>query len=498
MLSDLGALSRDPVAFVQWAFPWGTGGLEGIAGPCDWQLRVLEYIRDELARGYALGPTITGAIKIARASGHGIGKSTLVAWITWWAISTFEDTRGTITANTEKQLTTKTRAEIAKWHRLFIAGHLFKMTATAIFSADPSREMTWRIDLVAWSETNPESFAGLHNRGKRILLIFDEASTISDVIWETAEGALTDPETEIIWAVFGNPTQNTGRFRECFGRFAARWNHEQVDARDVPFNTNRKQHEEWIKDWGEDSDFVRVRVRGVFPRAGSMEFISSEDVQAASTREAECHLRDPLILGVDVARFGDDESVIFFRKGRDAQTWPPIRLRGLDTMSLAGRVADEFLSRHADACFVDGTGVGGGVVDRLRQMHIPVHDIQFGAKPDGFGFLTGDDGVRYANKRAEIWGAMREWLKTGSIPDLPDLRSQLVGPQYAFNQRNEIQLERKEDLKKRGLESPDLADALALTFSAPVAPRPVEGHIGPDRPLVESEYNPFSAERMVA
>lgn len=498
LLSDLGALSRDPVAFVQWAFPWGSQGLEGIDGPCDWQLRVLEHIRDRLAEGYSTHTAITGAIKIARASGHGIGKSTLVAWITWWAISTFEDTRGTITANTEKQLTTKTRAEIAKWHRLFIARHLFKMTATAVFSADPSREMTWRIDLVAWSATNPESFAGLHNRGRRILLIFDEASTIDDIIWETAEGALTDPETEILWCVFGNPTQNTGRFRECFSKFAARWNHAQIDARDVPFNVNRRQHEEWIADWGEDSDFVRVRVRGVFPRAGSMEFISYEDVQAACAREAACHLRDPLILGVDVARFGDDESVIYFRKGRDGRTFEPIRLRGVDTMSLAGRVADEFISRRADACFVDGGGVGGGVVDRLRQLHIPVSDIQFGGKADGLGFLTGDDGVRYANKRAEIWGGMREWLKTGSIPDLPELREQLVGPQYGFNNQNQIQLERKEDMKKRGLDSPDLADALALTFAFPVALRHAEGHLGPDKPLVESEYNPFAAERMVA
>jgi hypothetical protein len=229
-----------------------------------------------------------------------------------------------------------------------------------------------------------------------------------------------------------------------------------------------------------------------------MEFISSEDVRQASEREGDCHLRDPLILGVDVARFGDDESVIYFRKGRDGKTFPPIRLRGVDTMGLAGRVAAEFLNHRADACFVDGTGVGGGVVDRLRQLHIPVHDIQFGSKPDGFGFTTGDEGVRYANKRAEIWGAMREWLKVGSIPNLPELHSQLVGPQYGFNARNEIQLERKEDMKKRGLESPDLADALALTFSFPVALRPAEGHIGPDKPLIEFEYNPFSPERMVA
>jgi hypothetical protein len=122
--------------------------------------------------------------------------------------------------------------------------------------------------------------------------------------------------------------------------------------------------------------------------------------------------------------------------------------------------------------------------------------VQFGGKPDGVGYLTGDDGVRYANKRAEIWGSMRQWLKSGgTIPADTELQSQLTNLQYAFNVRNEIQLERKEDMKKRGLSSPDIADALALTFSQMVMPHANAGREGPHKPLVESEYNPFASMR---
>ena len=161
-------------------------------------------------------------------------------------------------------------------------------------------------------------------------------------------------------------------------------------------------------------------------------------------------------------------------------------------MTLAGKVAEIYAQYSADAVFVDGGGVGGGVVDRLRQLHVPVMDVQFGGKPDGVGFLTGDDGVQYANKRAEIWGSMRQWLKSGgTIPDDQELRSQLTNLQYAFNLRNEIQLEKKEDMKKRGLSSPDIADALALTFSQYVSPHTGAGREGPQKPLVQSEYDPF-------
>jgi hypothetical protein len=449
-------------------------------------------------KGLPASDLIQEAVQIAVASGHGVGKSCLVAWIILWAISTFEDTRGVVTANTETQLKTKTWAELGKWHRLFIGSDLFKLTATAIFSADSNHERTWRIDMVPWSERNTEAFAGLHNKNRRILLVMDEASAIPDVIWETAEGALTDSDTQIIWCVFGNPTRNTGRFRECFGRFKARWWNEQVDSRDVSI-TNKDQFKKWIRDYGDDSDFVRVRVRGVFPRAGSMQFISSDLADEASIREVSVHLHDALVLGVDVARFGDDESVIYIRKGRDGRSHAPLRFRGLDTMTLAGKVSEICAQYRADAVFVDGGGVGGGVVDRLRQLQVPVWDVQFGSKADGTGFMQGDSGTTYANKRAEIWGSMKEWLKGGAVPDDAEVRAQLVGVEYGFNVRNEIQLEKKEDMKKRGCSSPDIADALALTFSFFVQPSAMAGRDGADgKPLIQHEYDPFSKEVLAA
>ncbi len=233
----------------------------------------------------------------------------------------------------------------------------------------------------------------------------------------------------------------------------------------------------------------------MFPRTGSMEFISHESAIAASQREVSVHIFDAFVIGVDIARFGDDETVIYFRKGRDGRTHAPVRLRGADTMTVAGRVAEEYQRFHADAVFVDGGGVGGGVVDRLRQLRVPVWDIDFSKKSDRPDI---ENVILYANKRAEIWGAMREWLKTGAIPDDRDMIEQLSSPTYGFNARNEIQLERKDDMKKRGMASPDLADALALTFSYPVMASALAGRDGFDERvnLVQSEYDPFEIKHM--
>ncbi len=493
---ELGSFVNDPLGFAMFAFPWGEPGseLEAFTGLEEWQHKLLEYIRDRLAEGADPATVIRDAIQTATTSGHGVGKSAVVSIIILWAISTFEDTRGVVTANTETQLKTKTWAELGKWYRLFIGRDLFKLTATAIFSADSAHERTWRIDMVPWSERNTEAFAGLHNKGRRVLLIMDEASAIPDVIWETAEGALTDSDTQILWLVFGNPTQSTGRFRECFGKFSHRWKTFQVDSRTVSI-TNKDQFEKWIKDYGEDSDFVRVRVRGVFPRVGSMQFIGGDLIDEATRREVSNHVHDPLVIGVDVARFGDDESVIYIRKGRDGRSIDPVRIRGVrggaDTMTVAGKAAELYAQYKADAIFVDGGGVGGGVVDRLRQLQVPVWDIQFGSKSDANQLES--DGIRYANKRAEIWGALKEWLKGGCIPDDRQLIEELSGPQYGYNVRNEIQLESKDDMKKRGLSSPDVADALALTFAYPVIPHSMAGgqHDSAKPPTVP-DYDPLS------
>src|SRR5690606_35205611 len=207
----------------------------------------------------------------------------------------------------------------------------------------------------------------------------------------------------------------------------------------------------------EDSDFVRIRVKGEFPRVDAESFISYEDAMAALEREIEPQV-GPIVLGVDVARFGNDASVIYPRCGRDASVHPVEIYYGIDTMTFAGKIAATFLRLGASVVMVDEGGVGGGVVDRLRQLRIPVMGVDFGAGPDG---VNPDDGTKYANKRAEIWGALRAWLKGGRIPNLStgeniDLVDELTGPQYGLNAREEIQLESKKDMRKRGVPMPNV------------------------------------------
>ena len=201
---------HDPLGYVLAMFPWGVKGtaLEKHQGPRQWQADTLreigEHLKDPATRHRPL--------LLARASGHGIGKSALVGMICEWALSTCANTRAVVTANTEKQLLTKTMPEIGKWFKLAFNCAWWRPTAMGVFSQDPQAEKSWRLDATSWSENNTEAFAGLHNQGSRILMVMDEASAIADKVWEVGEGVLTDEDTEIIWLVFGNPTRNTGRF----------------------------------------------------------------------------------------------------------------------------------------------------------------------------------------------------------------------------------------------------------------------------------------------
>jgi len=503
LMDWLASVSGDPLAFTLGAYPWGEPGtvLERFDGPDDWSRDLFELIRLGL-----LNPA--EAIQIATGSGHGIGKSATVAWIILWAFCTFPDTRGVITANTETQLKTKTWAELGKWFNLcFFTREHFTLTATALFSKDPDRERTWRIDMIPWSEKNPAAFAGLHNQGKRILLIFDEASEIADIIWETAEGALTDIDTEIIWLVFGNPTRNSGRFKECFegGRHAEFWHSRQIDSRTVKV-TNKSRFEKWIKAYGLDSDFVRIRVLGQFPRVGEMEFFSAADIDAAMSTDREVFVDafTPLAIGVDVARFGRNNSVIFPRKGRDARSIDRRRYNGLDTVQLSNKVFDCFWEWHPDGIFIDGGGVGGGVVDNCRNQRLHVWEIQFGAKDSITGVVNDNQGEKYANMRAAMYGALRAWMKSGLLPNDPDLRTAMLAIRFTFNRQDQIQLISKEDLLE---DNPDLVlddlDALALTFGGPLNPNRNAGweHAGAVQgkdSVAEYEYDPYSTERMSA
>jgi hypothetical protein len=494
LIEVIAGFRHDPLGFVRYAFPWGEPGTElaSETGPRPWQIETLNIIADALT-----AEDIEGALRIATASGHGIGKSALVSWVILWGLATAPLTKVVITANTGDQLRTKTWPEVSKWFNLLICRHWFKFEATSIARRNSSGSKEWRCDAATWSENNTAAFAGLHNKGRRIVLLFDEASQIADNVWEVAEGALTDEDTEILWLVFGNPTENTGRFRECFagGRFAHRWRPRQIDSRDVP-GTNKREIEKWIADWGDDSDFVRVRVKGQFPRGGSMQFIDGETVDQAMTREAVSHLRQPLVMGVDVARFGEDQSVMTFRRGLDARTIPTVKTRGLDLVTLSGKVAEQAMQHGARAIYVDEGGMGAGVVDMLRMM-LPgrlVAGVNFGGKADRY--MMGGDLPLVADKAAEMWAAMRLWLKTGAIENDPELKAELTGRQYGFNLHNAIRLERKEDMKKRGLSSPDVADGLALTFAYPVADVPADQPAPALNPFggnsVQSDYDPHA------
>lgn len=482
LVGEIGRFYNDPLRFVEFAFPWSEEGgeLKDDTGPRAWQRDTLQIIGEKIRAGATVGE----AIQIATASGHGIGKSALVSMVILWAMSTREDTRGVVTANTEGQLRTKTWAELAKWHRLLICRHWFECTATAIYSRQVGHEKTWRIDAVAWSEKNTEAFAGLHNKGKRILVVFDEAGGIPNTIWEVTEGALTDEDTEAIWLAFGNPTRINVRFHECFGKLRHRWIHRQIDSRTVE-GTNKLQIAKWEADYGDDSDFFRIRVRGVFPRAGTSQLIGTDLVEAAQKREAVDDRGAALVMGVDIARFGEDQSVARFRRGRDARTLPPAKWRNKDTHYSANRIAELIELYKPQAVFVDGGGVGGGVIDQLRARGYRVIEVQFGA--------AASEEKKFANKRMEMWQAVKEWLSIGAIDTDSELEADLSGPEFGYDKHDRLLLESKDDMKLRGLASPDDGDALAMTFAAPVARLDIAQSLHAARNAVaETDYSMFS------
>ena len=460
LIDDIGVYARDPLGYCLYAFPWEEpGDLVESRGPRVWQADILRTIGHHLASPQRFKP-----LQIAVASGHGIGKSALIAMICNWALSTCDDCRIVVTANTEAQLVTKTWPEVSKWFGRAINTHWWFPTATKIAAREKGHENTWRLDRETWSENNTEAFAGLHNVGKRIVVIYDEASSIPAKIWEVTEGALTDEGTEIIWLAFGNPTQNTGRFRECFGLFKHRWVQRQIDSRTVE-GTNKAQIKQWIEDYGEDSDFCRVRIRGEFPRAGTSQFIPCDLVAAARKRKVHNYQHHWKILAVDVARFGDDQTVIGLRQGPKYTTLE--RVRGLTVPQTAMRVMQCITEHEPRGVIIDGDGIGGGVVDYVNLHHakwIAEHPNCRFVEFHGGGKPT--DGYMYFNWRAEMWGAVKEWLKDAEIPDDPEIETDLTGPEYSFSSKNQIQLEKKDDMKKRGLASPDNGDTISMSFAA--------------------------------
>jgi hypothetical protein len=443
----------DPYEWVLACYPWGEPGpLQNYDGPDKWQTRVLKGIGAQIKAGKK-------NIRICVSSGHGIGKTALVAWIIHWFNSTHPNPQIVVTANTGVQLTTKTWRELAKWKALAVNGFQFEWTATTYRFI--GQEDTWFASAIKWSAHNSEAFAGTHE--EHVLMVFDEASGIDDVIWEVAAGAFTSHGG--IWLAFGNPTKSSGRFYEAaFGRQRKRWTTFVIDARDAKMR-NDELIREWLEDWGEDSDYFRVRVRGLPPKQGPLQFISSAVVHNATLRMIDTKTisdRIPRIMGFDVARQGDDSSCVVIRHGRklvemaDGEYIKRYRIK--DTTQLCAMVSQLIAQNHPDIIVIDGTGLGGGVVDYMRLLgHDNVIEAHGGAEPL--------DKKVFINKRIEMWDRMRQWLDGADIPDDPQLIIDLTTPEFGFQDKTmKMKLESKEDMKKRGADSPDSGDALALTF----------------------------------
>lgn len=471
---DLGAFTHDPLGAILYGFPWGEGQLEGLAGPRLWQREVYEYI----GQWFQNPQTRYQVCRVAISSGNGPGKSALAAQLGWACTSTFELCRTNITANTKAQLDTKTSPEFEKWFRLAINSDWFDVHVTSIKVV--GHEANWRLDFLPWSEGNPAATAGQHNARKRLLLIFDEASEIADVIFETAEGALTDESTEIIWLLLGNPTRNSGAFYEAvFGKARHRWKSWVLDTREIE-GTNKAQIAEWAEYYGEDSSWFRTHVRGLPPHSDEGQFIDRRLIEEASKRSFSVLPDDPLVAGCDLAWGGADDNVIRFRRGYDARSIPPIKIAGEKTRDpaiLTNRLAD-VLTRTFDGgkvamLFVDSAGIAGSICARLRALGFQnVREVNFGAdSPD----------QHYAYYRDYMWGMMKQWLiDGGAIDDNRELKLDLAGPLLVPDLKQRVKLESKEFMKKRGVDSPDDGDALALTFAAPVAMRRIHRNDAPD------------------
>lgn len=466
-IEHVASFANDPLGFVLYAFPWGQPGtsLAREEGPDIWQVLVLNKIAKQLEAGNKAGAQET--IRIAIASGNGIGKSALISFLILWMMATRFEPHIVVTANTKAQLTNKTWRQLSLWHRRCIVGSWFRWTATKFYLI--GRDEHWFAEATPWSENKAQSMAGTH--GENVMILFDEASQIPASVFDAIEGALT--QHGAIWCCFGNPTEVTGPFFDCFHRFRHRWTRAHIDSRTAKMATNKAQLAAWVKDYGEDSDFVRIHVKGQFPRAGTQQLITFEDVEVALSR-ADVLMGNmpawklfPVVLSVDVAWMGTDQSVILCRQGpKIHKIW---RYRGVDPTQLGFKAMEKVawcrdeLDEDPQAIFVDAVGLGSGVYTNLTtagyDKAIPV-----------IAGNKADDPDRFFNKRMENWQRMKEWLlHDGVLPSGVDYDQELVddltGPQYRYARESVMQLERKEDMKDRGLPSPDAGDALANSFS---------------------------------
>ena len=505
--TDISRYYDDPLGYIMYIFPWRSDPSIGLVplvepyktkynsefGPDKWACEFLDQLGHEIRDRKFNGRKTVLPISFSTASGHGIGKSAMVSWLIMFILDTRPYSMGVVTANTGDQLRTKTWAEMAKWHHLALSSHFWEYTnsrGNMSLSRKGSKELKqkWRCDALTSRAENAESFQGLHAANSTPFYIFDEASGIEDKIWEARFGGATDGEPMSF--DFGNPTRKSGYFYEnCVGKSKHRYIVRQIDSRDV-YITSKPYIANLQEDWGENSDLFKVKIRGVFPSIASVQFISDDLVLGAMLRHQVADKNDALLIGVDVARFGDNDTVLYPRMGMDARSWNYHRYNRLDNVQVAEKVIEMIHSfrmegKNVSGLFVDGGGLGAGPVDILRRLGYNPIDVNFGK--------TAID-RRYKRWGDQMWGNMRDSLLRLSLPNSLDLKTQLTQREYNVDDNGQITLESKKIMKERGVPSPDIADALALTFAQEVAPDSMRNLFNRKPMMAQSEYDPFETD----
>lgn len=429
---------NDPVAFVQNVFN---------ANPDQWQTEFLEAIRDNNRR-------------ISVRSGHGVGKSTAASWAMLWYLLTRYPVKVVVTAPTSSQLFDALFAEIKRWVKEMppALSELLEVKSDRI-ELKPSPTEAFISARTSRAE-QPEALQGIHS--ENVMLVADEASGVPEAVFEAAAGSMSGHAA--VTVLLGNPVRSSGYFYETHNRLKDEWFTLHVNC-----EKSKRVSKEFVREmaikYGEESNAYRVRVLGEFPLSDDDTMIPFSVVEQAMNRDIEVDPFATVIYGIDVARFGSDKSALAKKKGgviTEVKRW-----KGLDLMQLVGAIKHEYDSEDVEdrplSIYIDSIGLGSGVVDRLREMGLPAIGINVSEAPAMKN--------SYVNLRGELWGKMKNWLEQRScaLPKDDDLLAELTAPRYSFNSSGKLRVESKDEMKKRGLASPDLADACILTLAGDAA-----------------------------
>lgn len=401
--------------------------------------------------------------KLSVRSGHGVGKSTFMAWCVLWFASCYFPCKIPCTAPTGHQLDDVLWAELAKWHRI-MGDKLPALAAEFEWSSGSFKMKSNPSESFAVARTSrpekPEALQGFHS--DNILFLIDEASGVADNVFEVAEGALSTDGAYVVMAA--NPTRQSGYFFDSHHKMRSDWAALHVNGENCA-RVSKAYIASMAKKYGTQSSIYKVRVRGDFAAAADG-VISLELCEAAKFRDVALKEQAPIIWGLDVARFGDDSTALAKRQG-NWQLEKTVEWYGKDTMQTSGLIKSQWdgtpISLRPASINVDVIGIGAGVVDRLKEQGLPVYGVNVAESA-----ATNVGEVPYSRLRDELWFKGKDWLAALDcrLLDDEDLIGELTMPKYSILSNGDIKVESKSEMKARGVKSPNLADAWLLTFAS--------------------------------